>query len=240
MESSTSCVRLFADAKKQPARIREPPPPPPESARPYALSVMAVTFLGLGLMSLIEFHGSLDVAFDKSRGLTSQNAAALRTSMRSTPPRTGGHHAPAAAGLEGLLPPWRSRPVAGQGSPRAIAVTAADALSRRLRGYVSGHRPMAARHVRAGGSSDRSGEGAPHSERAPTAKLGRAGAAERLSREAVQARFEPLRLVTHATPDRRRPVALYEIVAAVRRLTCGARARPRSSFKMTPTTRSLR
>jgi hypothetical protein len=81
-------------------------------------------FLGVGLMSLIEFHGSLDVvAFDKGRVLTSQNGAALQTSMRWTPPRTGGHHAPAAARLEGLLPPWRWRPVSGQGSRRAIAVT---------------------------------------------------------------------------------------------------------------------
>jgi len=47
---------------------------------------MAVTFLALGLMSLIEFHGSLDVvAFDKSRGLTERrgtsNVYALDASL---------------------------------------------------------------------------------------------------------------------------------------------------------------
>ena len=84
---------------------------------------MAVTFLGLGFMSLIEFHGSLDVvALDKSRVLRSQSGAALQTSIAFD-----------------ASSDWRT-PRPSRGQARRFAATIALAAGRRPRLTASDRR----------------------------------------------------------------------------------------------------
>ena len=169
-------------------------------------------------MSLIEFHGSLDVvAFDKSRGLTSQNGAALQTSMRST------------------SSDWRT-PRPSRGEARRFATTMALAAGRRPRLTASDRRNwrltpsaddcavslayqfidqwrwgLSLNEVRLH-RCDRNFR--QHERGAPKTRRGRRGRTPVARSCSGTLRTAEPGYARHA--GRRRPVALYEILAAVK------------------------